>query len=237
MSLARITRSSSACSAIAAVALAAAFLAPAAGAASTPSLSTAHALARAINLTSADLPGYKASPNPASSGDQQSDDTLATCDAGVPPSKQVLSVNSSLFTTGSALQEREVNSNVTVLESAALAQKDIGAIGSARGRNCLKTSLEGLVRQAQSGVTLSNARISSLPVSRSGNDGAFADRVTLTISTQGVHVPIFIDIFGVARGPAEVELETLGIGSAFPSSSETHLLALLTRRADAKISG
>jgi hypothetical protein len=225
--------------ALAAAALAAAVLCAVASAASTPpSHGQAVAWARAINLTATDLAGYQSSaPDQQTAADRQGDDSLARCDGGVPTSQQVAVVNSRNFTQAIAGADREVNSAVTVLKSAALVQKQLHALGSSRGRTCLKATLNGIVRHSLSGVKVNRAEISALPVAATGTDGAVAIRITLALATHGVQFPAYFDSFWIARGPAAVQLLTLDLNATFPAADEHRLLAALTSRARSSIPG
>jgi hypothetical protein len=191
-------------------------------------------LAGQINLTPADVPGSTASPNPPSADSKAADEALASCTGGVPPSQQIVNINSDSFTTGSGLNEAEASSNVTVLPSAALVQQNLKALTSAKGHQCLNTQLNKLLTtSSHPGVTFSSGTITTLPFSSAGNDGGFAVRVTVNAVAQGLHIPFFIDVVGFAQGPTEVELEALGISKPYPASEEARLLSLLETRAKA----
>jgi hypothetical protein len=215
-----------------------ALLAATAGAASAPSRAQAQALAQAINLTQTDLRGYQSTaPDRETAAAQRSDDRLAKCDGGVPTKQQIVNLNSRNFQQGAGLTEHEVNSNVTVLPSAALVQKNLRAVSSAKGRRCFQRFINTLVGQTTSGVTVSAGHVSKLPVPVTGTAGAFGMRVALQFSTHGLHVPAVIDVFGIARGPVEIELETLSANGPFPAADEKRLFGALATRAAAKIPG
>ncbi len=201
------------------------------------SVPQATTVANQINLTSADVPGYTASPNPVTAADTQNDEQLATCSGGVPPSKDIVQLNSPTFSSGSGLTQVQVSSQVAVLPSAADVQKDLKALTSATGHACLSTQLSKVLSQTTSsaGVTIGGTTITTLPISTANTDGGFGVRITVSATAQGVHIPFFIDVDGIAKGPAEIELTALGLTKPFPADEETRLLALLISRADAHV--
>jgi hypothetical protein len=212
---------------------------PTAGAAASPPLSRAGAtaLAKAINLTRADLPGSTAAPDPVTASELRSDAQLAACEGAVPPSRYLAKVNSPTLSLGAGLTVREVSSSVTVLPSAALVRQDLRAINSGRGHSCIKQAFAALLRHSVSGVRFSGGRISALPVSASGTDGAFGLRISLAGSEQGKSLPLYLDVLSAARGPAQLSLEAVSIAAPVSLTVERRLLGVLVRRADARITG
>jgi len=204
---------------------------------STPTqLTTAQAttLAGQINLTAADLPGSTASPNPQTASSKASDAELAACAGGVPPSKEIVNIDSASLTTGSDLTQNEASSNVTVLPTAADVQQNLKALTSAKGHTCLNTELNKLLTSSgNTGVSFQSGTLTTLPFSSAGTDGGFGVRVTVNAVASGQHIPFFIDVVGFAQGPVEVELDALGISKPFPASEEARLVALLESRTKA----
>lgn len=213
-------------------------LALAACGSSSSSLSTSQAttIANQINLTSADVPGFTSSPNPETASDKQGGAQLAACAGGVPPSKNIVDINSPNFSAGSGLTQTQTSSNVVVLPSSALVQQNLTALTSAKGHACLNTFVSNeLSKSTSSGVTFNSGTITTLPTSTAGTDGGFGIRFIVSASAQGVHIPFYLDVLGFAKNSTEVELEALGISKPFPATQEAHLYSLLVSRADAHV--
>lgn len=211
-----------------------------AGLAATPALAAAptkaraQAFARAVNLTAADLPGFKGSPSSKSRAEQQFGAMLSRCAGGVDPSREVVDVDSPDFSMEAAqgLEEQDVNSNVSVLRSAALAAKDLKAVKSARGRSCLTKATNKLLTSMKTkGVTYGKTTLTKLKRSAPGSDGSFAFHFKVTANANGLRLPFYIDTIGFTLGPAEIGLTTLGIAEPFPATVEQRLLTLLAGRA------
>ena len=64
-----------------------------------------------------------------------------------------------------------------------------------------------------------------------GTNGAFALRVTLPISVQGVTVQSYFDFLGFVTGSAEVTLQSVGVNEPFPAATQEHLFGVLVQRA------
>lgn len=196
--------------------------------------SQATTVANAINLTAADVPGSTSSPP--SPTDKQAAAQLATCAGGVSPSLDIVNIDSPSFSTGSGLNQQQASSNVTVLPSSADVQQNLHALTSAKGHACLNSSLNSILSKTTSpGVTFSSGTITTLPFSSTNTDGGFGVRVTVSATAQGLHIPFYVDVVGFAKGPTEVELQTLGISQPYPASEEARLLALLVSRANAHV--
>ncbi len=194
--------------------------------------SQATAVANAINLTAADVPSSTASPP--SPNDKQAAAQLASCAGGVPPSQEIVDIDSPSLSTGSGLTQQQASSNVTVQPSVADVQQNLHALTSAKGHACLNASLNTVLSKTTSpGVTFSSGTITTLPFSSAHTDGGFAARVTVKATAQGLHIPFYLDVIGFAKGPTEVELQTLGISQPYPAAQEARLLALLVSRANA----
>jgi len=192
--------------------------------------------ADAINLTAADVPGSTASANPVSASDKASDAALAACSGGVSPSLQIVDLNSPSFASGTGLNQTQVSSSVMVLPTAAYVQQNLKALTSAKGHACLSTSLNKVLAQTTpQGVTFSSGAITTLPFSSANTDGGFGVRVTVNAVAAGQHIPFFIDVVGFAKGPAEVELQTLGISAPYPAAMEAKLLSILVANANAHV--
>lgn len=191
-------------------------------------------LARAVNLRSADLPGYASAPNPNTASSVAAGNQLARCTGGVTSNRQLVDVNSPLFSKGSTQSELQFSSNVVVLPLSSLVQRDLNALRSSRGQSCLRSFVSSTLKQAASnGVKFGSATISRLSVPAHGTSGTFGVRVTSTATEGAARLTFYVDLLGGAVGHAEVSLDVLGLSRPAPGSTEQHLFTLLVGRADA----
>jgi hypothetical protein len=131
---------------------------------------------------------------------------------------------------------QQIKSGVEVLPSAALAERNLAAVKSARGRTCLARFLSRAALSAtptQSG----HVSISSLPDLLPGASAYVGMRVTIPISTRNlvngrsVQTQLTLDEFEFISGPAEITLSARTIKAPIPLATERRLLALLVSRA------
>jgi hypothetical protein len=197
----------------------------------TPTKAQATAAGQAINLTSADLPGFKSTPSTRTAADIATDTRLAKCTGTSPPSAAIARVQSDTFTHGSGLQEQQVSSTVETLPSASTVSSDLAAIRTAHARTCVGNELSSLVRQSGgSAVKFGPASISSLASPAAGSDGSWGFRVTVPGKAGSTSFQFVVDLYGVAVGRLEISLSTLAIGQPIPASTEQRLLSTLTTR-------
>jgi hypothetical protein len=142
---------------------------------------------------------------------------LSLCAGGA---QRLVNISSPLF----ASEHRPVwvmSSDVRVVQSEALANTDVAAIQSPRGHACFERSLGG---------SSSRVTVTSLPVPP--GDVGLRSKIAPVRIEHGVRVQtMYLDYFGFAVGPAEIELITLGTSRPGPWALEQRLLALLHRRA------
>ncbi len=191
---------------------------PSPGAPITRAQATSYA--HAVNLHPRDVPGMnsESSEEPEEPANPSSLTELSLCAGGA---QRVVNVSSPTF--GS---ERRpvwvVFSDVRVVPSEALANTDIAALHSVRGRACFGRSLGG---------SSSRVTVTSLPVAQ--GDTALRSKIAPKKTIEhGVRTETkYLDYFSFAVGPAEIELITLGVSRPAPWALEQRLLALLHRRA------
>jgi hypothetical protein len=223
------------------------------GAATTPTTSGAHVFgaiakaltkrqalvfARAVNLTAADVPGFKASSKHEheheTPAEKRLEGELTRC-AGAPSSKdQLAEASSEEFGREDQSAVQSVRSSVSVVRTAALAATELAAIRSARGRACLSRYVDLLFKsQKYSGASVGPVSIAPGSPSAPGTTGGFAWRIQTAITFRGVRIPFFMDIAGFVYGPAEVTLFSFGMPAPPPAALEERLFALLVQRAKA----
>jgi hypothetical protein len=210
------------------------------GAPSRP-LTRAHALAfaHAVNLTAADLPGFKISTRPRnaheSGAEKRLEGQMLGC-VGIPASRAGLAeAGSASFEREAPLSEQSVSSEVAVARTAASARLGLGAIDSEHTRTCLVRYFNLLFKGRRShGATFGSVLVAQGTPPAPGTSGGFGWRITTSIVGHGVRIPFYVDLLGFVYGPAEVSLLSSGAPEPFPAAAEQALYLLLLRRAKAQ---
>jgi hypothetical protein len=207
-----------------------------AGAAKALTKSEALALANALMLRASDAPaGYKASPPEKESKEDELGRKLTACAGGAGEAGQLADVKSDEFSREAGVVHLKVQSGVTVERTPALANQDLAAIRSERGKRCLSKFLDQYLRgKNYNGATIGPASVSEGTPPAPGTSGGFALRVVFQISYQGIKIPTYIDFLGFVSGPAEVTLFSLGVPEAFPAAIQQHLFGLLVQRSQTR---
>jgi hypothetical protein len=201
-----------------------------------PTSTRALAFAKAVNLTSSDVPGFTVSEkhDSSSAGDRRLERQLLRCAGLAGPSKAVLEESSKSFQLKHAILDLSVSSEVAVQQSAAAASRGLAAIHNAHVRGCFSHYLERIFKGQQvKGATAGPVTIQSGTPPAPGTSGSFGWRVTATFDVHGIKVPIYLDFLGFVDGPSEVTLLSSGLLRPFPASVQQHLFALLLARAKA----
>jgi hypothetical protein len=211
---------------------------PKATASSTPSKSQALAFARAVNLGTADVPGFKISHEHHSSTlNKQTESQLAQCLGRSSKHKGLVEVDSKNYDRETSSSDVSASSEVTVLQSPALAAHPLALIKSAHTRACVSRYFNLLISGLKTpGAKVGKATLTTGTPSAPGTVGSFGWRLTTTITVvkSGAQVPFYLDILGFVQGPAEVTLLTSGLPQPFPASGELGLFSLLVKRAQAQ---
>jgi len=177
---------------------------------------SAAAFAHAVNLRAGDQPSMevvapeRAAPSPAAPAFE-----FARCDGGISPARTLVSIRSTLLSTGNERERRLVRSRVTVMPSEALARRNLAAFTSPRGLRC---------ERRYGGTPVARLKM-TLP----GGTHAFGQRI-LTPSTGPAHVSGYHDIVGFVCGPAEIVLTAAGFSHPVAAQTEQQLLDILYRR-------
>jgi hypothetical protein len=197
----------------------------------------ATAFAHAVNLTAADLPGFKlstsAGANPESAAEKRLEHQLLHC---VHPAstKGLVEVSSAEFERETESSHESVQSQVTVAPSAGLASRELAVIRSGHSRSCVSHYLDLYFKGKQySGAKVSPVVVTPGTVAAPGTSGGFAWRISIAVTAHAVKVPTYVDILGFIDGPAEVSLITVSLPQPFPDASEQRLFSTLLRRAKA----
>jgi hypothetical protein len=130
-----------------------------------------------------------------------------------------------------------VKSSVEVMPTAALAAQNYAAIRSARGHACLARQLTQILQKTATGpASFEHATVTSLPNLLSTGQESFGVRVTMTLiaTVRGkqIRLPLYLDLFDVLAGPAEVNMSAGASPHPAPTATERRLLSLLYSRAE-----
>jgi hypothetical protein len=192
------------------------------------------ALAQAINLKPADVAGFKAIPSSGHETPQEKALTreLETCAGGAGEAHKLAEAKSDEFKREAKGLPQEVSSSVSIEQTPAYAEQDLKAIRSRRGQACIVK----LVNEVLKARNLAGAKVGAVSIREGtppapGTNGAFALRVTLPISVQGVTVQTYFDFLGFVTGSAEVTLQSVGVTEPFPAATQEHLFRVLVQRA------
>lgn len=190
--------------------------------------------ARAVNLTSADVPGFAATVkhDKNSAAEKRLEHRMLSCAGIGGSSKTVLEESSKDFKLKRQILDLGVSSEVAVQASAADAQKGLAAIRSVHVRGCFSDYLQQIFKGEQTkDATPGRVTIQSGTPPAPGMDGSFGWRVTATFLVRGIKVPIYLDFLGFVDGPSQVTLLSSGLLEPFPAAVQQHLFALLLARA------
>ncbi len=208
-----------------------------------PSRESAVAFARAVNLTSNDVPGFTPSEKHSSSSAHQKrlEHAMLSC-AGIGSGagnlagtgKGVLDESSKDFELKRQILDFSVSSEVSVQASAAQALHGLQAIRSPHVRSCFSHYLSLIFKGEQvKGATAGPVTIQAGTPPAPGTSGGFGWRVTATFKVRGIKLPVYLDFLGFVDGPAEITLTSSGLLRPFPASVQQHLFSLLLSRAKA----
>lgn len=194
------------------------------------------ALARAIDLRPADVPGFgvSSSHEHEATSEKRLEHELLRCVGGLSADTQVAELSSHAFERQVGMRAEGVQSGVTVQRTPALAARELEVIHGPRVHTCLTHYLDLLL----AGRRLGPGRMTPVSISQgtppaSGAAGSFAFRIRSTIVTRGVAIPIYFDLLGFVVGPVQVTLFTDGLPQPFPAATEEKLFLLLLARAKA----
>ncbi len=198
------------------------------------------ALARAINLSAADVPGFKASSRLKERETAAEKRLKAKLDACVHPvtARPLAEAGSPNFERELGVGSASVQSEVTVASSAAVAAKELALVRSRRTRECVSHYIQLLVRaQKHPGSSFGAVSVVQRTPPAPGADGSFAWRISMPIHASGITLAIYFDIFGFVSGPNEVTMFASGAPVPLPARFEEQLFSLLLERTKAAEKG
>jgi hypothetical protein len=196
-----------------------------AGVASARTKTEAADLAKQVNLTKSDMPGYKATTTDGSqlSGGKK----FEKCAKTVPASQHVGYFQSKMFERDTPERYESVSSEVDVLQTPQLVQKDLAAWGRRRARNCI---VEQLKREG--GRRLVRVTVAPLKPAVPNGTGL---RVKTIVRTSGMKVPVYLDVLLVGHEDVELALLTQAGPSPLPRDQEDALLQIAESRLEAQL--
>jgi hypothetical protein len=197
----------------------------------------ASAFARAVNLRAGDLLGFRASSGheQETAADKLLERKMLHCTRGVGLSNGLAEASSKDFEREATASPQSVSSNVAVVQTPALAAKELAAIRTNHVRACLSHYFDLFFSTHSSRLAaIGPVSISQGSPPAPGTTGSFGWRITATLTLNGsVGLPVYLDILGFVDGPAQVALVTSGLSEPFPAATEQRLFALLVERARA----
>ena len=192
------------------------------------------AFARAVNLTSADLPEFKVSHDHAhkTRAQRQAERTLLRCAGATTQGAHTAEASSPSLVFKRGLIDFGVSSEVLVSASPSLANGELAALHTARVRHCFSRYLVVLLRTERLGkASVGPVSIQSGNPPAPGASGSFGWRVTASFRLLSVRVPFYLDLLGFVLGPARVTLISSGALRPFPAQIQQRLYTSLLARA------
>lgn len=205
--------------------------------ASMPTRAEAAAFASAVNITSADVPGFAASAGRQSetSRERSLQRQLHQCAGSLPFGGGVLEVQSPVFKLKQDVLDLSVSSEVAVARTSTQASGAIAALNAPRVRRCFSHYLNLLLtpEHLRGAVPEPVSIVTGTPPAPGAN-GSFGWRITASFRLDQVRVSLYSDILGFVLGPARVTLVSSGALRPFPAAVQERLYSVLLARARAK---
>ena len=197
------------------------------------------AFADAVNLTAADVPGFKASSRSqrghTSAIEKRLEREMLSCVGGSSGRASLAEAGSKSFERETPLSDESVSSEVAVAHSSAAAASGLGTIHSEHTKACLAHYFNLLFRgKGSGGATFGAVSVSQGTPPAPGASGSFGWRISTKVTGHGLSIPFYVDLLGFVYGPAEVSLLSSGAPRPFPAAAEQELYLLLLRRARAQ---
>ena len=198
------------------------------------SAAEAKALAKAVNLRPADLPGFKASSEGEheAAAEKRENHHFLKCVGAAASHSPLLEAGSMNFEHQSSFSDESARSDVEVAATPAIAAEELAATRSSRARSCLSIFLSRLFRsKGEHEFTLGSLSVTGITPSAPGTSGSFGWHVSTSIIVHGLGVPLRFDFLGFGYRTAMVVLFDLGLPKPFPEAKEHELFARLIGRA------
>ncbi len=203
---------------------------------SSAARAAALALARAINLTAADVPGFVAAGREKEYETPAQRRLKAKLEECVHPGSAtpLAEAGSPNFQSQAGLTSASVQSEVTVASSAAIAAQELALVRSKRTRDCVSHYTGLLVRgQSHLGASFGAVSLVQRIPPAPGAGGSFAWRISVPFTAHGITLAVYFDVFGFVSGAEEVTLFVSELPVAPPARVEERLFSLLLERTKA----
>jgi hypothetical protein len=194
------------------------------------------AVAAAINLTAADLPGFspQGASDDVSAGGNPGEKFKSCFGGGLPTDTSSPQFSSPSFDEHGGASYLSVGSQVSFVSAAEL-KRDAALAKNARFAQCFARAFAAMSFKAH-GVTItgSNPRaqtLSTAPATASGVLPVLGMRASLTWTIRGIAFPFYFDLFLVGVGHDEVSLYSIALGRPYSSTAEKQLVSVLVARA------
>jgi hypothetical protein len=175
-------------------------------------------LAKAGALTTKDLPGFDAAPQPADPKDAANERAVYKCLGAKVPTYAARNLGTA-FTSGPL----EVDSSADVISTVAAAKADLKAFTSDRAADCFKKALTRSFRQQ--GAVVSSVAVTPISVKVSGADAVIAYRYTAKATVQGQQLKLVGHELDILVGQTEISISPGVYNAPAPSVSTTVGLA------------
>jgi hypothetical protein len=201
------------------------------------------AYAHAVNLQPGDLSGFtsRGSETEALKPGRLTLQEIR-CSGAVNPNRRIAQVESTEFSAGRTFYGKIMKSTVEVWPTPALAAVNNKPSRKSRARTCfvrfLRTLHARINRERKGRMPIGPFTVTTVPNPLPGVSNSFLTTINETrlLHTGAILAHIYRDIFGFTTGPAEIELEAIGVGHPIPTSTEARALQLLLGRATAHAS-
>lgn len=192
----------------------------------------ARAFGHAVNLSLVDIPGATLAPDRRSP--EPEDRETRRCGGAVSDAGAV-QIKSPDFVRGVALTREAISSRVTVLSSGRLARASVTSLGRPSWLACYERVLRRrFAGGGSSGVRVDTVTVSRVPVALAavGAD-MFGIRILarLTSLRSRLSINLYLDVFGFALGPADIDLDATSYVQPVANRTEQDLLRLMYLRA------
>lgn len=196
----------------------------------------AAAIAHAVNLRPADVPGFSVSDKEThgheTAAEKRLEHEMLRCVGVLGTGKALAEVSSKDFKLERGIVMFSVHSEVSVAPTPTLAAKNLSALRGKRIRTCLSHYLTRFFRDsAPGGSTVSPVSIASGTPPAPGAAGSFGWRISATFTVHRIPIPFYFDILSFVYGHAEVSLFSSGLPEPFPAKAQEKLFSLLVARA------
>jgi len=202
--------------------------------------SRALTFARAVNLSSQDLPGFVAigaeheppAPGPIDLAQDR-------CTGVLSPSLRVAKVASPEFSGGRGLHSEFFTSTVEIWPTASDAGFNTDRSQTPHGEGCLVAAIRAVNRkidlERHGKMQIGPFTLATAPIPLPGVSRGFVINIdeTRLHRSGAVFFHVYRDIFAFVTGPSEVELRAVGFGHRVPARTEQRLLRSLLARATA----